>query len=117
MPRGATISVEQGWKLANLWYRDRLSPDWRRRTVDEPHEFQDYADVVTRVASERQVVVIRRDGTDLAVVIPVEYFDLLQEAIAREEAERLTKTIDWKGLAKTSPPPQSWFDREEPKPV
>ena len=38
LPRGATLSVEQSWKLADLWYRDRLSPDWRRRTVDETHE-------------------------------------------------------------------------------
>ena len=38
------------------------------------------------------------------------------DALARDEAERLTKTVDWKGLAKTSPPPQSWFDGDEPKP-
>jgi len=38
LPRGATLSVEQAWKLADSWYHDRLSPDWRRRTVDEAHE-------------------------------------------------------------------------------
>ena len=38
------------------------------------------------------------------------------DALAKDEAERLTKTVDWKGLAKTSPPPQSWFDGDEPKP-
>jgi hypothetical protein len=32
------LSVEQAWKLADAWYRDRFSPDWRRRTVDEAHE-------------------------------------------------------------------------------
>jgi len=36
--RGATLTVEQTWRLADSWYRDRLSPDWRRRTVDEAHE-------------------------------------------------------------------------------
>jgi hypothetical protein len=38
LPRGATLSVEQTWKLADAWYRDRLSTNWRRRTVDEAHE-------------------------------------------------------------------------------
>jgi hypothetical protein len=38
LPRGATLSVEQTWRLADSWYRDRLSSGWRRRTVDEAHE-------------------------------------------------------------------------------
>jgi hypothetical protein len=38
LPRGATLSMEQTWKLADHWYRERLSPDWRRRTIDEAHE-------------------------------------------------------------------------------
>ncbi|MBI1831385.1 MAG: hypothetical protein HYR84_08045 [Planctomycetes bacterium] len=84
--------------------------------VDEPHDAKEYADVISRVAAEGQAVVLRRDGTETAVIVPVEYFELLQEALAREEAERLTKTINWKQLAKTSPPPQSWFDGDEPKP-
>jgi len=84
--------------------------------VDEPHEVQEYADVITRVAADGQAVVLRRAGTDVAVIVPVAYFDLMQEALARVEAERLTKSIDWKGLAKTSPPPQAWFDGDEPKP-
>jgi hypothetical protein len=84
--------------------------------VDEPREVQEYADVLTRVAAECQPVVVRRDGADVAVVVPLEYFEFLQEMLAREEAERLTKTIDWKRLAKTSPPSQAWFDRDEPKP-
>jgi Alkylmercury lyase len=33
--KGATLSPEQGWRLAKAWYEDRLSPDWRRRTPDE----------------------------------------------------------------------------------
>jgi hypothetical protein len=37
LPRGATLTVEQTWKLADAWYRDRLSSHWRRRTVDEAH--------------------------------------------------------------------------------
>ncbi len=84
--------------------------------VNEPHELQQYADVITRVATESQAVVVQRDGADVAVVVPLEYFEFMQEMLARQEAERLTKTIDWKRLAKTSPPPQAWFDRDEPKP-
>jgi Alkylmercury lyase len=37
LPFGAVLSLEQAWKLADAWYRDRLSPDWRRRTVYEAH--------------------------------------------------------------------------------
>jgi hypothetical protein len=35
-PRGATLTLQQGWGLANAWYSaDRRGPDWRRKTVDE----------------------------------------------------------------------------------
>ncbi len=29
----ATIPLETMWQLADIWYSDRLRPDWRRRTV------------------------------------------------------------------------------------
>jgi hypothetical protein len=32
---GATLTVEQQWDLARIWYGDRMSPGWRRRTPDE----------------------------------------------------------------------------------
>jgi Alkylmercury lyase len=32
---GAVFSPEQMWRLAEAWYKDRLSPDWRRKTADE----------------------------------------------------------------------------------
>jgi hypothetical protein len=32
---GAVFSPEQMWALAYEWYRDRLSPDWRRKTAEE----------------------------------------------------------------------------------
>jgi hypothetical protein len=35
IPRGETITVQQGWDLARAWYEDRLSPAWRRKTVEE----------------------------------------------------------------------------------
>jgi hypothetical protein len=33
--RGATLSIDQGWRLASAWYANRLAPDWRRRTSEE----------------------------------------------------------------------------------
>ena len=26
---------EQGWQLARAWYSEKLSPDWRRKTLEE----------------------------------------------------------------------------------
>lgn len=34
-PRGALLTLEQLWGLASAWYRDRMTPDWRRRTPEE----------------------------------------------------------------------------------
>ena len=34
-PVGATMTLEQGWRLAVAWFHDRLSPDWRRKTPEE----------------------------------------------------------------------------------
>jgi hypothetical protein len=30
--RGASFPLETAWRLAVVWYRDRLRPEWRRRT-------------------------------------------------------------------------------------
>ncbi len=35
LEHGATLSVEQQWDLARVWYQDRMSPEWRRRTASE----------------------------------------------------------------------------------
>lgn len=35
MPLGATLTLQQQWDLARVWYTDRASPDWRRRTAAE----------------------------------------------------------------------------------
>jgi hypothetical protein len=34
-PRGAIISLEQQWRLAQAWYEDRLTFDWQRKTNEE----------------------------------------------------------------------------------
>jgi hypothetical protein len=36
-PIGAIFSPQQGWGLANAWFEDRLSPDWRRKSPEEAH--------------------------------------------------------------------------------
>lgn len=84
--------------------------------VDEPQAAQEYSAVLTQVASEHRPVIVRRNGADLAAVIPLEHLELLQELLARQEAERLASQLDWDRLIQTSAPPQAWFDREEPKP-
>ncbi len=36
MPRGASFSPEDCWRLARVWFdADRGQPEWRRRTVEE----------------------------------------------------------------------------------
>jgi hypothetical protein len=35
LARGATMPIDVAWRLAFEWYKDRLKPDWRRRTRDE----------------------------------------------------------------------------------
>jgi hypothetical protein len=35
LPKGAVFTVEQLWGLAAIWYRDRMTPGWRRRTAGE----------------------------------------------------------------------------------
>ncbi len=35
LPRGATLTPQQAWRLARGWYKDKLKPDWRRHTLEE----------------------------------------------------------------------------------
>jgi hypothetical protein len=37
IPAGVTFPVDRLWTLARLWFADRLSPQWRRRTMGEAH--------------------------------------------------------------------------------
>jgi len=81
--------------------------------VDEPGALQQYSDVLTTVAAERRPVIVRRNGEDLAAVVPLEYLDLLRETVARQEVEKLAAQIDWKQSPKPPRPPQAWFDDED----
>jgi len=35
LPRGRTLSLAQGWRLAQLWYGDRLRPDWAPKSAEK----------------------------------------------------------------------------------
>lgn len=84
--------------------------------VDEPREAKGYADMLTRVSMEQRAVVVRRDGAELAAIVPLHYLESLHEAAAMEEIQRALSKVDLAGMAKENPPPQEWFDRDEPKP-
>ncbi len=78
--------------------------------VDEPKAIQEYSDVLSQVPAEGKPVIVRRNGGDLAAVIPLEHLELLREIVARREAEKLAGQIDWSHVPKTLRPPQTWFD-------
>jgi hypothetical protein len=84
--------------------------------IDEPAEAKGYADVISRVAAEGQPVIVRREGNDLAAIVPLAFLEELRDAQAMEEAQRMLKKLDLPRIAKENPPPQSWFDGDEPKP-
>jgi prevent-host-death family protein len=84
--------------------------------VDEPRAAQEYSDVLTRVASEGRPVIVRRNGADLAAVIPLKDLELVLELLARQEVERRAAQIAWGRQRLMSPPPQSWFEDEGDNP-
>ena len=78
--------------------------------VDEPRVVEEYSDVLTQVAVEGMPVIVRRNGEDLAAVVPLMYLELLREAMARQEVEKRAAQIDWSRTPTTQRPPQQWFD-------
>jgi hypothetical protein len=83
--------------------------------VDEPQGAQEYAAVLTRVVAAGRPVIVRRNGEDLAAVVPLEHLELLREVLAHQETERVAATIDW-SRSRALRPPQSWFDDDEDNP-
>lgn len=39
LPRGGTMMPQIGWQLAYAWYADKLTPEWRRKTLEEATAF------------------------------------------------------------------------------
>jgi hypothetical protein len=117
---GAGVQVSPGerasLRLPNRGVGTMTLPVLTPGHIDEPRAAHEYADVLSRVAGDRQPIIVRRGGADLVAVVPLEYLELSQELLAREEAERLAAALDWDKLVKTLPPPQAWFDGDEPRP-
>jgi PHD/YefM family antitoxin component YafN of YafNO toxin-antitoxin module len=84
--------------------------------VDEPKAARDYADVLSQVAAAGRPVIVRRNGEDLAAVIPLEHLELVREILARHEVETAAAEIDWSRARNTLRPPQSWFEDEDDNP-
>ncbi len=83
--------------------------------VEEPHRIGEYAEVFRRAAVEQQPLIISRREGGVAAVISLKHLELLQDLLARQQAESLASQIDWTSVAK-SEPPAKWFDGDEPKP-
>ena len=84
--------------------------------VDEPKAAQEYAAVLTQVVAAGRPVIVRRNGEDLAAVVPLEHLELVREILAHQEAERAAAEIDWTRAKESSRTPQSWFDDEDDNP-
>jgi prevent-host-death family protein len=74
--------------------------------VDEPRAVQEFSEVLSRVAAEGRPVIVRRNGEDLAAVIPLKHLELVREILAGQEVEKLAAQIDWDRAGPTPPPPQ-----------
>ena len=87
--------------------------------VDEPQAAHEYAAVLTSVVAGGRPLIVRRNGEDLAAVIPLEHPELLRELqlehLAHQEVERLAAAVNWT-RSKALRPPQSWFDDEGDNP-
>jgi len=78
--------------------------------IDEPKLAQGFVDVFTFVASEGKTLIVRRNGEDLAAVMPLEQLALMREFAARHELEETAARIRWENEIAKSAPPQAWFD-------
>lgn len=88
--------------------------------VDEPCGVQEYSAILSQVVAEGKSVIVRRDGADLAAVVPLADLEAVREILAREQVEKLASQIDWDAVPVRSPP-QEWLDDTdnpfEPEPV
>lgn len=78
--------------------------------VNEPQAVQEYSNVLSRVVADGKPVIIRRNGEDLAAVIPLNYLRMLRDVLEREEVEKQAAQIEWKSVPESLRPPQEWFD-------
>jgi PHD/YefM family antitoxin component YafN of YafNO toxin-antitoxin module len=57
--------------------------------VDEPQAAEGYAEVLSQVVAAGRPVIVRRNGEDLAAVIPLEHLERVREILSRQEVETL----------------------------
>jgi hypothetical protein len=86
------------------------------RKVDESQLAAEYGKVLSQVAAEGRPVIVQRGGVDFAMLVPLEYLELIEDSLARKDAERIAARLDWKRVRAQSVPPQHWFEEDEPKP-
>lgn len=84
--------------------------------IDEPQQAVDYAAVLSQVAARGQPVIVRRNGADLAAVVPLEHLEMMRQVLVSQEAERLAAQLDWPRLIAVCPPAKKWLEGDEPKP-
>ena len=109
---------DTAWELS--WRRERILtvPSLLEEPgrVDEPQGAQEYAAVLTQVVAAGRPVLVRRNGEDLAAVVPLEHLALVREILAHHNVERLAAEIDWTRAGATLRPPQAWLDDEDDNP-
>ena len=81
--------------------------------VDEPREARAYAAVPIQVVAAGRPVIVRRDGEDLAAVVPLEQPQLVREILARQDVVRLAAELGRHQANKLPRPPRSWFDDQD----
>ena len=84
--------------------------------IDEPQVADEYAAVFSQVATGHRAVIVRRNGQDLAAVVPLEHLELISEELARQDVEKKAACIAWDRVPGSLRPPQSWFDDENDNP-
>jgi hypothetical protein len=84
--------------------------------IAEPTTVPEFSNTLSRVAADGCALIIQRDGRDIAAVISIDQLEMLKDAEAREHAELVASQINWQEYGASHPPPQAWFDGDEPKP-
>jgi hypothetical protein len=84
--------------------------------LDEAQLGAGLPEVLSQVAAEQRPVIVQRGGVDFVMVVPLEYKELIQDSLARQEAERIAERLDWNQVRSRSTPPQQWFEDDEPRP-